>query len=320
MLKRMSLVSTVVFALGTTISVHADNVRADSVSFERPNEFRVYRSNSPVKAFAITRDGLWYATDDLVTLQSLRANSHTQHPRLGTIPSSGVKAMVVDGSGQLWIATPAGVAVRTGSTFTVHTTENGLPDNNVLSLAVSRNDVWVGTANGAARFRGGSWTKFTTEQGLVSNRVQALAADSKGTIWFGTDRGINSFDGSKWQLFDARGRHIEWNNVRALAVEPGTDVLWAATGDKDLARFDGKEWRKYMEIQPGITSIMNDTRRTWFGSLTGLLRFNGEEWVSDPQRIGLPMSQVHHMIRDDKGDLWFATEQGVLWLNNPYRR
>jgi len=324
MFKRLSLISAAVMVIGVSFTAYSQqDVRADSVSFERPNEFKIYRSNSPVKAFAVTRDLLWYATDETVIAQSLRANTHTRHPNLGTIGSDGVRAMAVDGNGNIWFATPNGASVRTGNNFTVYTTENGLPANDVLSLAVSRNDVWVGTPNGAARFRGGSWTTFTTEQGLISNRVQALAIDSKGKVWFGTDRGINSFDGSTWQLFDAstaRGRQLEWNDTRALGVEPGTDAIWAATGPRDLARFDGTQWRKFMEIKAGINSIMNDTRRTWFGSPTGLLRFNGEEWVEDPNRLGVPVSQAYQMFRDERGDLWFAMEQGVLWLNNPYRR
>ncbi|MDR2728872.1 MAG: hypothetical protein LBB56_07045, partial [Chitinispirillales bacterium] len=298
---------------------YSQNVKADSVSFEKPNEYKIYKSDSPVKAFAVTKDMLWYATDEIVVAQSLKANTHNKYPRLGTVGSDGVKAMAIDGSGQIWFASPAGVAVRAGNNFTVYNTENGLPDNNALCLAISKGDVWVGTANGAARFRGGSWTKFTAAEGLVSNKVQAVAVDSKGTVWFGTDKGINSFDGSKWQTYDAKNRHLEWNDTKVLTVEPRKDVIWAATGPNDLACFDGKEWKKYMEIKPGITSIMNDTRRTWFGSTTGLLRFNGEEWVDDPKRLGIPASQVYQMFRDDSGSLWFAMEQGVLWLNNPYR-
>jgi len=323
MLKRLSLIPAVaVMVLGANIAAYSKDVKADSVSFEKPNEYKIYKANSPVKAFAVTRDQLWYATDEVVMAQSLRANTHTRHPKLGTVPSDGVKAMAVDGSGQIWFATPAGVAVRgTNNNFTVYTTENGLPDNNALCLTISRGDVWVGTAGGAARFKGGSWTKFTTAEGLVSNKVQAVAVDGKGTVWFGTDKGINSFDGSKWQTYTARDKHLEWNDTKVLSVEPGTDAVWAATGPKDLARFDGKEWRKYMELHPGVTSIMNDTRRTWFGSPTGLFRLNNDgEWVFDPNRLGVPASQVYQMFRDDKGDLWFGIEQGVLWLNNPYRR
>jgi len=321
MLKRLSLISAAVMVIGTGFAAYSQNVKADSVSFDKPNEFRIYRSNSPVKAFAVLRDVIWYATDETVISLNYRTNAQQQFPRLGTIASDKVKAIAVDAGGQIWIAAPGGVAVRSGNNFTVYTAENGLPDNNALSLAISKNDVWVGTAGGAARFRNGSWTKFTTAEGLVSNKVQAVVVDSKGTVWFGTDRGINSFDGSKWQLYDARQKHLEWNDAKVLAVEPGTDAIWAATGPKDLARFDGKEWRKYMELHPGVTSIMNDTRRTWFGSPTGLFRLNTDgEWVFDPGRLGVPAAQAYHMFRDEKGDLWFAMEQGILWLNNPYRR
>jgi ligand-binding sensor domain-containing protein len=49
-----------------------------------------------------------------------------------------------------------------------------------------------------------------------------------------------------------------------------------------------------------------------------LLKFNGEEWITDQKKIGVPAAQVFQMIRDNGGNLWFAMETGVVRLSNPY--
>ncbi len=314
MLKRL----VPVLLLGALVSVHAEQeVKADSVNYEKPNEWKLFASNAPVKAFVLAKDMLWYATDEMVFAQPMKSKNYQQYSKLGTIPSAGVKGMAQDGSGKVWFATPAGVAVRSGNDFTSYTSENGLPDNNATCVATRGGDVWVGTSNGAAQFTGGAWKVYTTAQGLVSNNVQTAVIDNKGTVWLGTDKGISSFDGTKWTTHNMKSG-LSWNSTHALAVD-SKNKIWAAVGEKDVNCYTGTEWKTYLEIQPGITSIMDDTRRTWFGTETGLLRFNGEDWVTDPNAIGIPAAQVFQMNMDASGNLWFAMERGVLCLSNPYR-
>ena len=112
---------------------------------------------------------------------------------------------------------------------------------------------------------------------------------------------------------------LSWNDVKALAQDSRKNVIWAAVGEKDVNCFENGKWNTYMEIQPGITSIMVDTQsRIWFGSETGLLKFNGDEWISDPKQLGIPAAQVFSLHRDNGGNLWFAMESGVVRLANPY--
>ncbi len=126
------------------------------------------------------------------------------------------------------------------------------------------------------------------------------------------------FDGAKWTLHDMK-KGLSWNDVKALAQDSRKNVIWAAVGEKDVNCFENGKWNTYMEIQPGITSIMVDTQsRIWFGSETGLLKFNGDEWISDPKQLGIPAAQVFSLHRDNGGNLWFAMESGVVRLANPY--
>jgi len=300
---------------------------AKEVIHEKPNEFKIIASRSPVKAFVVLRDVVWFATDEIVVCQSLVAAKgalHQQYQKLDKIAAAGVTSMAADNQGNVWIACEEGVAVARGKNITSYTSADGIPEGKVLAVASgSGMDIWIGTENGAARFNGSSWTKYTTSDGLPSNVVQGIVTNSRGEVYLGTNKGLSIYGGSSFQNYNAKNTGnsgLEWNNVRVLAKEPNSDVIWMTDGPKNLNTFDGKTWKRYVEIQDGITSIMNDTRRTWFGSEAGLLRFNGEEWVSDKNMHGVPAEQVYAMQRDANGNLCFGMEKGVMILSNPYRR
>jgi ligand-binding sensor domain-containing protein len=297
---------------------------AREVIHEKPNEFRIIASRSPVKAFVVLRDAVWYATDEIVVSQPLNSKTHQPYPKLGNISSTGVTSMAADRSDNVWIACEEGVAVARGKNITSYTSADGIPEGKVLAVATGSGlDVWIGTENGAARFNGSSWTKYTKSDGLPSNKIQAIVSNSRGEVYLGTDKGLSVYNGSNFQNYNAKNTGnsgLEWNNVTVLAKEPNSDVIWMTDGPKNLCTFDGKTWKRYVEIQEGITSIMNDTRRTWFGSEAGLLRFNGEEWVSDKNMHGVPAEQVYAMQRDMNGNLCFGMEKGVMILSNPYRK
>ncbi|MDR0331516.1 MAG: hypothetical protein LBH93_07410 [Chitinispirillales bacterium] len=328
MLRFKRAVPAAALALGLAASAafaqKNEEVRAKEVVYEKPNECIIIASNTPVRAFVMLKDAVWYATEEILVSQPLKSKTHQVYRTIGNIASTGITGVAVDQQGSIWVSCEAGVAVRNGNTFTSYTEADGIPGGKATAVAVGTGgEVWVGTENGLARFRGGSWTKFDDKSGLPSNKVQALAVNSKGDIYIGTNKGLSVYDGSKFQNYNAKNsgaNGLEWNNVRVISKEPNSDVMWMTDGPKNVNTFDGKTWKRFMEIQDGINSIMNDTRRTWFGSEAGLLRFNGEDWVSDPNMLGVPAAQVYAMQVDSNGNLCFGMEKGVLIVTNPYRK
>ena len=89
-------------------------------------------------------------------------------------------------------------------TITSYTTANGLPDNNVLDVAVDGNNTkWFATQGGVCRYNDTSWTTFTTANGLIDNFINCIAADHYNNIWVGTDFGISKWNGSTWTSYTA---------------------------------------------------------------------------------------------------------------------
>jgi len=316
---KYALLTTVIFAISVSAAKPASQSKADSVVYDKPTEWKVFASGAPVSAFTIQKDYLWYITGDALISSNLKRAEVAKYPKLGTIPATDLTCIATDASGKIWVGGKNGVAVKNGTAFTNYTAENGLPDINVNAIAAGNDgSVWVGTDMGAAVFNNNQWKVYNAAAGLASDKVTAILVTKSGAVWLGSDKGISVFDGAGFTIHNMK-KGMSWNFVKALAEDTKTGAVWAAVGEKDANCFEGGNWKTFMEIQPDITSIMVDSRsRVWFGSATGLVKFNGEEWITDPNQIGVPAQQVNQMFRDAGGNLWFAMEKGVIRLANPY--
>jgi hypothetical protein len=294
-----------------------EDIKAKETIYDKPTEWSVYASNEPVSTFTINGDELWYATPTSVYQASIKKRLVQTFATLGTIPGTDVTCMTVDGK-TVWIGGKNGVAMRAGNSFTPFTTKNGLPDDNVNAITAANGKVWVGTNKGLALYTGGSWKVFTTKNGLSNDKITALVTDDNGKVWAGTAKGISVYDGSSWTIHDMK-KGMSWNEVKAIGYDSRKKAIWAAVGEKDVNTFAKGEWSTFMDIQEGIRCIMIDSQsRVWIGSANGLMKYNGDEWISDPKQLFIPASQVQWMQRDESGNLYYACENGVVRLANPY--
>ncbi|MCX7725622.1 MAG: hypothetical protein N2053_02105 [Chitinispirillaceae bacterium] len=292
-------------------------VKAKEIRYDQPTEWSLYNADKPVVTFTISGDELWYATEEMVYCASIKKHTVQNYPKLGSLPATEVTSMTTDRT-TVWIGGKNGVAMKGGKDFTVYTAENGLPDNSVNALGAGGGKVWIGTDKGLAMYSGGSFKKFTVQDGLPHEKIQAIIVDDNGKVWVGTPKGIGCYDGSKWTVYNMKNG-LSWNNVKTFAYDPRKNTIWAAVGDKDINSFSNGKWSVYMEIQEGITSLMVDTQsRLWVGSTSGLMKYNGEEWINDPKKLNIPATQVNWMMRDSAGNLYFACENGIVRLLNPY--
>jgi ligand-binding sensor domain-containing protein len=296
--------------------------RADSVVYDQPTEWRLFSIDWPVRAFALQGNLLWCAAEPFVASVNTRGGRKAELQKmksLGDMPADSITAVAVDKQGCVWFGGPNGAAQKNGSRIAVFTAENGLSGNRVTAIAAAKDgSVWLGTDSGAHRFLSGAWKQYSVKEGLVSDKIQALLIDAKDRVWFGTDKGISVYDGSSWTTYTVKNG-MSSNDIRALAYDRRKDMVWTAVGAKDVNCFDGQKWNVYMDIQEGITTIMVDSQsRIWFGCAAGTIKFNGDDWISDPKQLGVPPGAVYQALCDEKGNMWFATETGVIYRANPY--
>jgi ligand-binding sensor domain-containing protein len=280
--------------------------------------WHTYATDGPALCFAISPTHLWFSNGNAVGNYDLKTNHKAMYPTLGDIPASGIKTIGADENGDVWFGGNNGVILYSENKFSLFTKKDGLSDNTINKIKCISNSVWIGTNNGITEYVNRSWITYTTAQGVCGNNIRDITSDNQGTVYFATNNGIAYFNNNTWSKFD-RSNGTSSNNVKAIGYDSRTEVLWAAMGVADVDNYNGKEWNTYMDIQENIVSIMTDTQsRIWFGSMNGITKYNGFAWVTDPKKIGFSAAQVTDMYRDNKGDLFFAVESGIMHMKNPY--
>jgi len=119
-----------------------------------------------------------------------------------------------------------------------------IPDNNVLSVFVNKNnDQWYGTKSGAAFHEGTNtrdgWIVYTETEELISNIVISVFEDSKGVVWFGTPNGLSMKNGDNWQSFTVN-EGLSGNIINAI-YEDNQGNIWLATNN-GISFFNGTNW------------------------------------------------------------------------------
>ena len=101
-------------------------------------------------------------------------------------------------------------------------------------------DLWIATLAGLSRLHNNTIQNFTTADGLSSNVITALLPRTDGTLLIGTqDHGWNMWDGHKFTPVMHNGPTaigIDQTTIHAI-LDDGSGHLWFATGD-GIARCD----------------------------------------------------------------------------------
>lgn len=292
---------------------------ADSLIYQTNATWQTIIQNEDAGPFALEGNRLWYSTPSGIVSMDMKTREKSKFTQLGTLATTEVNDMVMDAASVLWVATSSGLAMRSGAAVTIFTTTNGLPDNDVRKIAVGDDRrIWIATANGVAVYKAGAWTTYTDKAGLLSNDVRWVAIDSKNRAWFATKRGISCFDGSAWSSH-TMDNGLSWNDAHVVACDARNGYIWAAVGERDINTYNGSTWNTYIDVSASITDIMIDTQsRIWVAALGGLVKYNSEEWITDPAKLGLTVSEPRRFLRDGFGNLWFGSTKGIIRLANPY--
>ncbi len=199
-----------------------------------------------------------------------------------------------------------------GQEWYVFTTANsGLPDNNVLSLAIDRQGIlWIGTKyEGLASFNGREWGHYKPPSG---SRAGALpSAPESEPPWLALHPSASI--AGEVQLAGPQAEAFY-----DLTID-SHDVKWIGTKIAGIKRFDGAHWTRYDTHNSPLPndyawSILADPEdRIWIGTkYGGLAVFDGTHWTTyNTGNSPLPSDDVTCLARDAAGRLWIGTTQGI---------
>jgi len=267
--------------------------------------------------------------------------TYTKHD--GLLDDSVVSIGVAP-DGALWFGTADGVSRFDGDTtsdeaWTNYFTGRGPAGKEIRSIVAGPGGaLWFGTWGGGilcfdapsefdgvgGRISEEAWTTYVTEDGLVHNDVRAVAVGYDGALWFGTSGGVSRFDGVTWTSYTSRDGLAD-NSVTSVAVGPD-GALWFGTGgylsNRGVSRFDGQAapdeaWTTYTSHDGLIGNAVYAIARApdgvmWFGTRSGVSRFDGETWKSYTPDSGLAGWAVESVAVAPDGTLWVgALSSGV---------
>jgi len=194
--------------------------------------------------------------------------------------------------------------------------------------------VWFGLAGGGIRRfnrfagTGAEWITYTTPS-LTSDVVLRLATDNAGMIWVGTSQGVSEFIpnatgantlAGKWRKLTT-GSLIPTEPIYAIAANPYSNTIWFGTFSQGVVWYDGDlDWGidAPRDAPFPFSSLLFDVTRTvWFGTLGdwaykySIDTFEWTHVIGDTTNGGGLASIVNAIATDNRGTVWFGTNQGL---------
>ena len=158
------------------------------------------------------------------------------------------------------------------------------------------------------------------DDGLSQATVQCFLLDHYGHLWIGTQDGLNRYDGHRFRVFrpdpGASGT-LPFTQINTLA-EDSFGKIWVGMANGQVAVFDPLSER-FTVREVGRVQVVNrlqfwDDRILCIGTRQGLFLVD-IQGKAPPQGDPLPGTgdlAIMSMTRDETGQLWLATSQG-LW-------
>lgn len=171
--------------------------------------------------------------------------------------------------------------------------------------------------SGIVKYVNNEFLQHLPNNKLIPKSLRTLKIDDDGTIWAGTDnRGLI-------QIRDTvvtKITHPLLEDVIITTLEAGPDnSLLIGTNSKGLFSYKNRSVQQ-VTLGPSVNYSVNAIRFMNDGSLfvgtsEGLFMKKGEEIT----RVDLLDNiQVNHIISDDYGSVWIATERGLARINEKY--
>jgi signal transduction histidine kinase/ligand-binding sensor domain-containing protein len=236
--------------------------------------------------------GLWLSAAEGEILHQLRDDQIQR----ATWEVHGVKCILTDRAGRVWMGTKAGLALWSGNDRRFLVTNDNVTLPAVRALAQTPDGtVWAGADDGTLyRCETNRLQAFRPRDALAEQPIYSLVADESGTLWAGTFRG--------GLLRFSRGKFTRFTAKQGLPVDVISQVL------------DDRHGRLWLGTHQGIYIV---TKAALNAVAAG--RTNTLDYVIYGRHDGLPALEFSDGYqpacwRGASGRLWFTTVRGVVWV------
>lgn len=206
------------------------------------------------------------------------------------------------------------------------TTDNGLPNNSVRSVAEDKQgNIWVATSGGLAY--------ITRERSVVvpktgsysdlSGVCRMVLCDSSGKVWALStgEGGLYQYVGGKFTRFHFSDTAFS-SSVPTCIYEDRTGSVWVGFAPHHALKISGSSQTFYdlsdgMDTGSSVESIVQDGNGAfWFATDAGIVVYQNGDFIRYSESDGLAGNNVNKIVEDREGNIWCATDNaGLLKMN-----
>jgi len=247
--------------------------------------------------------------------------------------------MYRDRKGDMWLGTDPNLVRISGRQITEFKYPRGTKsdaDGQGAAVAITEaqpDGMWISMLGEVIyRFVDGNWTSIETLGGPKSIAISAFT-DPNGVVWLGLlDKTLVRIDGAGIRVFAAKDG---LTSGRVRAIHAGGGKAWIG-GDEGVSRFDGGSFRKLNPAEGSLRDVFGVVETDdglWLNESRGIVRIPHSELLEfekdashkvqfrvfgflDGLAAPLQKSSANPaLIQSSDGLLWFATAQGVAYVD-----
>jgi DNA-binding NtrC family response regulator/ligand-binding sensor domain-containing protein/outer membrane murein-binding lipoprotein Lpp len=249
-----------------------------------------------VLSLTIDPSGRVWAGNTAGQLFRLEGRQFVRIPGPQSMTLGAIAALYAEPSGDIWIGAARGLFHLHDGEWTSYLADDGLPGNEVLTIAAASDGaLWIGTTGGASRYANGTFTNITPAQGLPAAPVRAIHPDTDGVVWIGTyGGGLSRLKDGRVVAYGRQGGALDTSVHRILEDDDG--YLWLS-GDRGIRRVSRKDLNDVAEGRQSTVSA------ALFDETDGMK-------TAEANGMGQPAGW-----RARDGVLWFPTQRGVVRID-----
>jgi ligand-binding sensor domain-containing protein len=194
-----------------------------------------------------------------------------------------------------------------------------------LEISESEDYMWFGYDGGLLKYDKGEWSIYECLENLCFG-VEEIAITNDMKVWMRTRTSIIEFDGEN---FNRVTPEENYRYISELSSVPDGSIWFSGSGIVTQIK-DGK-WTRFSLGVPLTSLYVTQEGSVWVGSLDsfGLAFLKGQEWITidgyevsyfiDHEResyTSFPFRGVFSIYEDINGDIWLATELGIVVLES----
>ena len=317
------------------ISDHASGSGKEQLEIKTLREGRDIPSDLILTIEEDYKGKMWFGTYDVGVFNISNSDadqnveSESEQRSVSKMKGTTIWDIEIDKNGGVWFGTSEnGVNRLYNSKFTTYNLDNGLPNNQILSIIEDKEgNLWLGTnGNGLCRFSGERFVHFSEKDGLSSDIIMGIDQDTMGNMWLASDGGgimkLEMIDDvAKTTVYSTKDGLVSDFTSSIAAGNKFNGSVWIGTSSQGFSQFNGEKFTNYSEDDGLVNNRVNclhvDSRGiVWTGTAGGISKYDGSKFLSaSMERLVIDEDGVLTILSDKNGDMWFGTAGGLAKYN-----